>query len=51
MVGSSFSVLVRRAAPRATKDKAGCWITKPMIIGAITKAAALSPTVRLNEDF
>ena len=39
IVGSTFSVHVRTVAPMATKDKAGCWITKPMIIGAIIKAA------------
>lgn len=51
MVGSIFAILVRRIAPMAAKNKDGCWIIKARITGAMTKAAALSPTVRLNEDF
>jgi hypothetical protein len=50
MVGSIFAVAVRTIAPMAAKNKAGCWITKARIIGAMIKAAARSPAVRLSED-
>ena len=50
MVGMNLSVNVRTVAPRDANSKAGCWIAKPTIIGAMTKAAALSPTVRLKAD-
>jgi hypothetical protein len=40
MVGSIFAVAVSTIAPMAAKNKAGCWITKGRIIGAMTKAAA-----------
>jgi hypothetical protein len=51
MVGSIFAVAVITIAPMAVKNKAGCRVTKARIIGAMIKAAALSPVVRLNEDF
>jgi hypothetical protein len=50
MVGMNLSVNVRNKAPRDAKNKAGCWNAKPTIIGAMTKAAALSPAVRLKAD-
>jgi hypothetical protein len=50
MVGSIFAVAVSTIAPMAAMNKAGCWITKARIIGAMTKAAALSHAVRLKED-
>jgi hypothetical protein len=34
----------------AAKNKAGCWITKARIIGAMIKTADLTPAARLNED-
>ena len=40
MVGMNLSVNVRNIAPRDANSKAGCWIAKPTIIGAMTKAAA-----------
>ncbi len=50
IVGSTLSVFVRTLAPRDANSKSGCCIAKPTIIGAMTKAAALNPTVRLNAD-
>jgi hypothetical protein len=32
-------VVVRKMTPRVAKSKAGCWIAKPGIIGAMAKAA------------
>jgi hypothetical protein len=46
----TLSVFVRKIAPRVAKSKAGCWIAKPTIIGAMAKAAALNPVVRSNAD-
>jgi hypothetical protein len=50
IVGSTLSVFVRILAPRVANSKSGCFMAKPMINGAMTKAAALSPVVRLNAD-
>ena len=50
IVGSTLSVFVRTLAPRDANSKSGCFMAKPTISGAMTKAAALSPTVRLNTD-
>ena len=50
IVGSALSVFVRKIDPSATNSKFGCFMAKPTIIGAMTKAAALSPTVMLNAD-
>jgi hypothetical protein len=50
MLGINLSLNARNTAPRDAKRKAGCWIAKPTIIGAITKAAALSPPGRLKAD-
>ena len=50
MVGMNLSVNVRNIAPRDANSKTGWWISKPTIIGAMTKTAALSPTVKLKAD-
>jgi len=46
----NLSVNVRTVAPSDANSKAGCWIARPIIIGAMTKAAALSPTARSKAD-
>lgn len=50
IVGSTLSVFVRTLAPRVANSKSGCCMAKPTINGAMTKAAALSPTAMLNAD-
>src|SRR5947209_7304270 len=50
VVGMNLSVNVRTVAPSDANSKAGCWIARPTIIGAMTKAAALSPTARSKAD-
>jgi hypothetical protein len=40
-----IAVVVRTIAPMAAKNKAGCWITKARIIGAMIKAAAFTKSI------
>jgi hypothetical protein len=50
MPGSCPSINVRKIAPAVAKSNDGCLIARPKIVGAMTKAAAVSPIVRPNLD-